>query len=99
MSDAQQLDQAFEDKATKMAVFAYIARAVNLCVDKELVSVANRTKVSISQQGLRMLGTLNFTEKELREGFLRMSDAGYVSNVLDYDDIFNGVISKGETLH
>lgn len=99
MSEAAKLDQAFEDKATHLAIFAYIARGINLCVDNKLIDPANRTKIQITQQGLRMLGALNIAEDDLRQAFAKMTNSGYISEFLEYDTVFNGVVSKGETLH
>ncbi|MNC09446.1 hypothetical protein D3C75_570690 [compost metagenome] len=99
MSEAAKLDQAFEDKATHLAIFAYIARGINLCVDNKLIDPTNRTKIQITQQGLRMLGALNIAEDDLRQAYAKMVTSGYVSEFLDYDQVFNGVVSRGETLH
>lgn len=99
MSEAAKLDEAFEDKAKHLAVFAYIGRGINLCVDSKILDPSYRTKIQITQQGMRMLGALNIAEYDLRQAFAKMVASGYISEFLDYDQVFNGVVSKGETLH
>lgn len=99
MSEAAELDAAFEDKAKHLAAFAYIGRSINLCVDRQLLDGSYRTKIQITQQGMRVLGALNIAEEELRQAFNKMVVSGYISEFLEYDQVFNGVVSKGETLH
>ncbi|MNE25713.1 hypothetical protein D3C80_1190490 [compost metagenome] len=99
MSEAAKLDEAFEDRAKHLAVFAYIGRGINLCVDRKVLDSSFRTKIQISQQGMRMVGALNISEDDLRTAFSKMATSGYISEFLDFDQVFNGVVSKGETLH
>ena len=99
MSEAAKLDEAFEDRAKYLAVFAYIGRGINLCVDSRVLDPSFRTKIQISQQGMRMLGALNISEHDLREAFAKMAVSGYISEFLEFDQVFNGVVSKGETIH
>lgn len=99
MSEAAKLDEAFENKAKHLAVFAYIGRGINLCVDSKVLDSSFRTKIQITEQGMRMLGALNISEEDLRVAFHKMSASGYISEFLEFDQVFNGVVSKGETIH
>jgi len=101
MSEASKLDAAFEDPVAikHQGSIAYIARGVNLCVAKGMIDNEHTTRIVVSPKGVRLSGELDFTEEELRLAFTRMVDKGYLSENLYYDMAFNGVVSRGETLH
>lgn len=99
MSETAKLDEAFEERAKHLAVFAYIGRGINLCVDRNIIDPSFRTKIQITEQGMRMLGALNISEDDLKVAFRKMIVSGYISEFLEFDQVFNGTVSKGETIH
>lgn len=80
-------------------VNAYVLRAVNLCVKRGILEPVLKTPVYITDKGERNCGALDVSEDELRTSFMQLSTSGYVHESLEYDDVFNGVISKGEVIH
>lgn len=102
MSEAAKLDAAFEDEALKakyQGAIAYLARGVNLCVDKGMIDGEHTTRIMVSPKGVRLSGEYDFTEEELRVMFKKMIVKGYLNENLVYEMAFDGVISRGETLH
>lgn len=101
MSEAEKLDAAFDD-ATKIKYqgsIAYVARGVNLCVEKGMIDGIHATNIQVSQKGMRLIGELEFSEDDLRSSFKQMIIKGYLNEHLYYDMAFVGVLSRGETLH
>ena len=101
MSEADKLDAAFEDasKIKKQGAIAYVARGVNLCVEKGMIDNSHATSITVSPKGVRLSGEYDFTEEELREMFKQMIVKGYLNENLIYEMAFNGVVSRGETFH
>ncbi|MNI49023.1 hypothetical protein D3C73_1036190 [compost metagenome] len=101
MSEADKLDAAFDDEARERyrGQISYIARGVNLCVEKGMLDVVHTTNIMVSPRGMRLVGLLEFTEDELRGSFKQMVVKGYLNDALYYDMAFVGVLSRGETLH
>lgn len=101
MSEADKLDAAFDDEARERyrGQISYIARGVNLCVEKGMIDSSHATNIMVSPKGLRLVGLLEFTEDELRGSFKQMVVKGYLNDALYYDMAFVGVMSRGETLH
>ena len=101
MSEADKLDAAFEDasKIKKQGAIAYVARGVNLCVQKGMIDDSHATNIMVSPKGMRLIGELEFTEDDLRDSFKQMVVKGYLNVALYYEMAFVGVLSRGETLH
>lgn len=101
MTEADKLDAAFDDvaKIKKQGAIAYVARGVNLCVEKGMIDDSHATSILISPKGLRLIGELEFSEDDLRDSFKQMIVKGYLNDALYYEMAFAGVISRGETLH
>lgn len=102
MSEAAKLDAAFDDeiaRAQYQGSIAYIIRSVALCIDKGIIDAEHATRISVSAKGMTLSGRLNFTEDELRSTFNQLLDKGYLSDTLYYNMVFNGIVSRGETLH
>ena len=102
MSEADKLDAAFEDEAAKakyQGMIAYLARGVNLCIEKGMIDEEHSTGISVSPKGLRLCGELDFTEEDLRAGFKKMVEKGYLGKSLYYDMAFKNCVSRGETWH
>lgn len=101
MNEAEKLDAAFEDPVLTQTrgSIAYVARGVNLCVLKGMIDIEHATNITVSPKGLRLIGELQFTEEELRSSFQAMIVKGYLNDKLYYDMAFDGVLSRGETLH
>lgn len=101
MSEADKLDAAFEDVSVikQQGAIAYVARGVNLCVQKGMIDDGHATNIVVSPKGMRLIGELEFTEDDLRDSFKQMVIKGYLNETLYYDMAFVGVTSRGETLH
>lgn len=101
MSEADKLDAAFDDetKSKYQGLIAYIARGVNLCVEKGMIDVVHTTGIMVSPKGLILCGKLDFTEEDLRSSFKQMIIKGYLNANLYYEMAFKGVLSRGETIH
>lgn len=101
MSEAEKLDAAFDDvtKLKYQGAIAYVARGVNLCVEKGMIDDSHATNIQVSPKGMRLIGELDFTEDDLRSSFKQMIVKGYLNDALYYDMAFVGVLSRGETLH
>lgn len=101
MSEADKLDAAFDDlsKLKYQGAIAYVARGVNLCVQKGMIDESHSTNIMVSPKGLRLIGEFSFTEDDLRLSFDQMIVKGYLNENLYYDMAFVGVLSRGETLH
>lgn len=96
--DAAQ-DAAEAATARRMLVNTYIIRAVNLCVDRGILEQALRVPITITDRGHRSAAVLDVSEEELREMFDNLLLHDYINPSVVYDDVFNGVVSKGEVLH
>lgn len=104
MDDQLQAElNAFEEAQRNAArsgyVNTYVLRAVNLCAERSIIEKFQKTAVYITDRGERNCGSLDVSEDELRASFDNLVTHGYISESLTYDDIFNGVISKGEVIH
>lgn len=87
------------EKQQQVCTFMYIIRAVNKCADALLIEPALDSSMSITIAGELKCATLDVTEDELRTAFDKMQASGHISEFLEYDDIFNGIVGRAEVLH
>lgn len=100
MLEVEKLDAAFAEKSARyQGCIAYIARAVNMCIEKGMIDGEHNTNIMISQKGMRLIGEMELDEKDLRASFQLMVAKGYLNTNLYYNMVFTGVVSRGETLH
>lgn len=101
MSNLQEAGlEVVDPKLMRMRIVnTYVLRAVNLCVDRGILPRELRARFNITERGHIQSGGLDVTEAELREAFANLTNGDYLNESLEYDDVFNGVISKGEVIH
>ena len=77
----------------------YIVRAINLCAAAGIIERVQQCNVTLSLKGEGKIGELDVTEEELRDVFYNMWTIGNIHESLEYEDVFSGVVSKGEVIH
>lgn len=80
-------------------VSTYILWGINKCVEQGVLEYVLRCPVSITVRGMINCGKLQTSEQELRDMFSRLQNLGYIHEALEFSDVFNGIISKGEVIH
>lgn len=100
MTNVQEAPPAIDPAQVRIQLLnTYILRAVNLCVDRGILRRELRTTFNITQKGHIQAATLDVSEDELRAAFEKLGNVDYVNASLEYEDVFNGVVSKGEVVH
>lgn len=81
------------------SVRVYVIRAVNKCIAARILDPVQACNATITPKGEIRCGQLETCEEDLRQAFEALQRGGIVHESLEYEDVFNGIVSRGEVLH